>query len=68
MHIFGSLHVPHTVQMMAENLRGEMMADLAGAKLNLRDSRFIQVIAKSLSISCKEVSLNGKMLYVLRPI
>uniref|UniRef100_A0A8C5A4Q6 asparaginase n=1 Tax=Gadus morhua TaxID=8049 RepID=A0A8C5A4Q6_GADMO len=36
------------------NLRGEMMADLAGAKLNLRDSRFIQVIAKSLSISCRE--------------
>ena len=66
MHIFGSLHVPHTVQMMAENLRGEMMADLA--KLNLRDSRFIQVIAKSLSISCGEVSLNGKILYVLRPM
>ncbi|XP_030213255.1 60 kDa lysophospholipase [Gadus morhua] len=41
-------------KMMAENLRGEMMADLAGAKLNLRDSRFIQVIAKSLSISCRE--------------
>uniref|UniRef100_A0A8C5B7S6 asparaginase n=1 Tax=Gadus morhua TaxID=8049 RepID=A0A8C5B7S6_GADMO len=39
-------------KMMAENLRGEMMADLA--KLNLRDSRFIQVIAKSLSISCGE--------------
>uniref|UniRef100_A0A8C5CYR5 asparaginase n=1 Tax=Gadus morhua TaxID=8049 RepID=A0A8C5CYR5_GADMO len=42
-------------KMMAENLRGEMMADLAGAKLNLRDSRFIQVIAKSLSISCREL-------------
>ncbi|XP_056433199.1 60 kDa lysophospholipase-like isoform X1 [Gadus chalcogrammus] len=41
-------------KMMAQNLRGEMMADLAGAKLNLSDSRFIQVIAKSLSISCKE--------------
>lgn len=44
------------VQMMSQNLRGEMSADLAGAKLNLSDSRFIQVIAKSLSISCKEVS------------
>lgn len=41
--------------MMSQNLRGEMSADLAGAKLNLSDSRFIQVIAKSLSISCKEV-------------
>ncbi|KAM9341418.1 60 kDa lysophospholipase isoform 2-T2 [Symphorus nematophorus] len=41
-------------KMMGQNLRGEMSADLAGATLNLRDSRFIQVIAKSLSISCKE--------------
>uniref|UniRef100_A0A3Q2ZQR9 asparaginase n=1 Tax=Kryptolebias marmoratus TaxID=37003 RepID=A0A3Q2ZQR9_KRYMA len=41
-------------KMMAENLRGEMSANLDGAKLCLSDSRFIQVIAKSLSISCKE--------------
>ncbi|XP_020775289.2 60 kDa lysophospholipase isoform X3 [Boleophthalmus pectinirostris] len=41
-------------KMMSQNLRGEMRADLAGAKLCLSDSRFIQVIAKSLSISCKE--------------
>ncbi|XP_053701162.1 60 kDa lysophospholipase isoform X1 [Synchiropus splendidus] len=41
-------------KMMAQNLRGEMNVDNAGAKLNLSDSRFIQVIAKSLSISCKE--------------
>ncbi|KAF7201850.1 60 kDa lysophospholipase isoform X5 [Nothobranchius furzeri] len=41
-------------KMMAENLRGEMSANLEGAKLSLSDSRFIQVIAKSLSISCKE--------------
>ncbi|XP_041668087.1 60 kDa lysophospholipase isoform X3 [Cheilinus undulatus] len=41
-------------KMMGQNLRGEMNADLAGAKLALSDSRFIQVIAKSLSISCKE--------------
>ena len=68
MPVFGFLHVPHMVQMMAQNLRGEMMADLAGAKLDLSDSRFIQVIAKSLSISCREVSLNGKILYVLRPM
>jgi len=41
-------------QMMGQNLRGEMNADLAGAKLSLADSRFIQVIGKTLSISCKE--------------
>ncbi|XP_061699516.1 60 kDa lysophospholipase isoform X2 [Syngnathoides biaculeatus] len=41
-------------KMMAQNLRGEMTADLAGAKFSLSDSRFIQVVAKSLSISCKE--------------
>ncbi|KAL3968956.1 hypothetical protein ACER0C_028913 [Sarotherodon galilaeus] len=41
-------------KMMTENLRGEMITDLAGAKLCLSDSRFIQVIAKSLSVSCKE--------------
>ncbi|KAK5886249.1 hypothetical protein CesoFtcFv8_017301 [Champsocephalus esox] len=41
-------------KMMAQNLRGEMSGNLAGAKLCLSDSRFIQVIAKSLSISCKE--------------
>ncbi|XP_068607991.1 60 kDa lysophospholipase [Brachionichthys hirsutus] len=41
-------------KMMAENLRGEMSSDLAGAKICLSDSRFIQAIAKSLSISCKE--------------
>lgn len=41
-------------KLMGQNLRGEMNADLAGAKLCLSDSRFIQVIAKSLSISCKE--------------
>ena len=41
--------------MLSRNLRGEMIADLQGAKLSLTDSRFIQVIAKSLSISCKEV-------------
>ncbi|KAM6969254.1 60 kDa lysophospholipase [Tautogolabrus adspersus] len=41
-------------KMMGQNLRGEMKADIAGARLALSDSRFIQVIAKSLSISCKE--------------
>lgn len=41
---------------MAQNLRGEVSLDFAGTKLCLSDSRFIQVIAKSLSISCKEVS------------
>ncbi|KAF3701236.1 60 kDa lysophospholipase [Channa argus] len=40
--------------MISENLRGEMSAELDGAKLCLSDSRFIQAIAQSLSISCKE--------------
>lgn len=39
---------------MAQNLRGEMNLDFAG-NLCLSDSQFIQVIAKSLSVSCKEV-------------
>ncbi|KAJ8288905.1 hypothetical protein COCON_G00015640 [Conger conger] len=41
-------------KMLSKNLRGEMIADFEGAKLSLRDSRFIQVIAKSLNICCKE--------------
>uniref|UniRef100_A0A8C6UGY8 asparaginase n=1 Tax=Neogobius melanostomus TaxID=47308 RepID=A0A8C6UGY8_9GOBI len=41
-------------RMMSQNLRGEMRADFGVAKLCLSDSRFIQIIAKSLSISCKE--------------
>ncbi|XP_027130952.1 60 kDa lysophospholipase isoform X2 [Larimichthys crocea] len=41
-------------KMMGTNLRGEMAVDLAGSKLSLSDSRFIQVIAKSLRVSCKE--------------
>jgi len=41
-------------KLMGQNLRGEMNADLAGAKLCMSDSRFIQAIAKFLSISCKE--------------
>ncbi|KAM6961253.1 60 kDa lysophospholipase [Aplochiton taeniatus] len=41
-------------KMMGQNLRGEMMSGLEGAKVSLSDSRFIQLIAKSLSISCKE--------------
>lgn len=49
------------VQLMAQNLRGEMSCDFAGTKLCLSDSRFIQVIAKSLSISCKEVRGQKKM-------
>ncbi|XP_068016336.1 60 kDa lysophospholipase isoform X2 [Melanerpes formicivorus] len=41
-------------QMLSENLRGEMTVVPRGAKISLRDSKFIQVIAKSLSISSKE--------------
>ncbi|KAM7393542.1 hypothetical protein PAMP_020405 [Pampus punctatissimus] len=41
-------------KLMGQNLRGEMNANLGGAKLCLSDSHFIQAIAKFLSISCKE--------------
>ncbi|XP_067895120.1 60 kDa lysophospholipase isoform X1 [Heterodontus francisci] len=41
-------------KMLSENLRGEMSATLREAKISLRDSRFIQAIARSLSVSCKE--------------
>ncbi|XP_041828021.1 60 kDa lysophospholipase isoform X2 [Melanotaenia boesemani] len=41
-------------KMMAQNLRGEMSIELHGASLCLSNSQFIQVIAKTLSISCKE--------------
>uniref|UniRef100_A0A6Q2Z2W1 asparaginase n=1 Tax=Esox lucius TaxID=8010 RepID=A0A6Q2Z2W1_ESOLU len=41
-------------KMLSQNLRGEMIANLQGAKHTLSDSRFIQAIAKSLNISGKE--------------
>ncbi|MGH0176426.1 UNVERIFIED_CONTAM: hypothetical protein FKN15_072735 [Acipenser sinensis] len=56
-------------EMLSENLRGEMLAPLKGATFSLRDSRFIQVIAKSLSVSCKEMlseNLRGEMLAPLK--
>ncbi|XP_030069641.1 60 kDa lysophospholipase [Microcaecilia unicolor] len=41
-------------KMLSENLRGEMKAAYTGAKISLRESKFIQAIAQCLSISCKE--------------
>ncbi|XP_074852507.1 60 kDa lysophospholipase [Carettochelys insculpta] len=41
-------------KMLSENLRGEMTVVPTGAKICLTDSKFIQVIAKSLNVSCKE--------------
>uniref|UniRef100_A0A4W5RZ96 asparaginase n=1 Tax=Hucho hucho TaxID=62062 RepID=A0A4W5RZ96_9TELE len=40
--------------MLSQNLRGEMIADLQGAKLTLSDSDDLDEVTKSLSISCKE--------------
>ncbi|XP_062253114.1 60 kDa lysophospholipase isoform X2 [Platichthys flesus] len=40
-------------EIMGKNLRGEMSCQ-GKPELGLRDSRFIQVIAKCLSVSCKE--------------
>ncbi|KAL8168896.1 UNVERIFIED_CONTAM: hypothetical protein K2H54_023544 [Gekko kuhli] len=41
-------------KMLNENLRGEVTVVLAGNRITLRDSKFIQGIAKYLYISCKE--------------
>ncbi|XP_077179919.1 60 kDa lysophospholipase isoform X2 [Paroedura picta] len=41
-------------KMLSENLRGEMNVMLIGNRITLKDSKFIQGIAKFLSVSCKE--------------
>ncbi|KAG8449312.1 hypothetical protein GDO86_016095 [Hymenochirus boettgeri] len=41
-------------KMLFVNLRGEMTISATGAKISLRDSKFIQVVAKSVGVSCKE--------------
>ncbi|XP_062824607.1 60 kDa lysophospholipase isoform X2 [Anolis carolinensis] len=41
-------------KMLGENLRGEMTVVPIGTKITLKDSKFIQEIAKYLFISCKE--------------
>uniref|UniRef100_UPI00398F018E 60 kDa lysophospholipase isoform X2 n=1 Tax=Pristiophorus japonicus TaxID=55135 RepID=UPI00398F018E len=48
------LSIKDKSKMLSENLRGEMCATLRETKISLRNSRFIQVIARSLSVSCKE--------------
>ncbi|XP_067847820.1 60 kDa lysophospholipase isoform X2 [Heptranchias perlo] len=48
------LSVQQKSMMLSENLRGEMTAAFKEAKISLRDSRFIQAIARCLSVSCKE--------------
>ncbi|XP_043929519.1 60 kDa lysophospholipase [Protopterus annectens] len=41
-------------KMLSENLRGEMTLAVKAGSISLRDSKFIQVIAKSLNVSSKE--------------
>ncbi|CAG5866400.1 unnamed protein product [Menidia menidia] len=41
-------------KLMAQNLRGEMTNEFQGSQLCLSNSHFIQLIAKTLSISCRE--------------
>ncbi|XP_069772650.1 60 kDa lysophospholipase isoform X2 [Narcine bancroftii] len=48
------LTIQEKSKMLSENLRGEMNTKFGEAKISLRDSQFIQAIARSLSISCKE--------------
>ncbi|XP_019374036.1 PREDICTED: 60 kDa lysophospholipase isoform X1 [Gavialis gangeticus] len=44
---------------LGENLRGEMTVVPTGAKISLTNSKFIQVLAKFLATSCKEVQMTG---------
>ncbi|XP_069063361.1 60 kDa lysophospholipase [Pleurodeles waltl] len=55
-YVLGKRHISHEMKrkMLSENLRGEIKVAHCGAKISLRDSKFIQVISKSLGMSCKE--------------
>ncbi|KAM3918542.1 60 kDa lysophospholipase [Leptodactylus fuscus] len=55
-YVLGKTHLTQEQkkQMLFENLRGEMTVSATGAKISLRDSKFIQVVAKSVGVSCKE--------------
>lgn len=53
-----------TVQLMAQNLRGELSLDFTGTNPSLRHSRFIKAVAESLRIRGEEVSYpNGSILH-----
>ncbi|CAK6957027.1 kDa lysophospholipase [Scomber scombrus] len=49
-----NMNIEGKKKLMGENLRGEMSIDLGATRLCMNDSRFIQIIAKTLSISCTE--------------
>ncbi|XP_053192274.1 60 kDa lysophospholipase [Scomber japonicus] len=49
-----NLSIEAKKKLMSDNLRGEMSADRGAATLCMSDSRFIQIIAKTLSINCTE--------------
>ncbi|XP_068110327.1 60 kDa lysophospholipase isoform X2 [Hyperolius riggenbachi] len=55
-YVLGKTHLSleQKKQMLFENLRGEMTVSSTGAKISLRDSKFIQVVARSVGVSCKE--------------
>ncbi|CAH2328630.1 60 kDa lysophospholipase [Pelobates cultripes] len=55
-YVLGKTHLNQEEKrkMLFENLRGEMTVSATGAKISLRDSRFIQLVAKSVGVSCKE--------------
>lgn len=55
-YVLGKTHLSleQKKQMLYENLRGEMTVSATGAKISLRDSKFIQVVARSVGVSCKE--------------
>lgn len=49
-----NLSIEGKKKLMSDNLRGEMSADRGAATLCMSDSRFIQIIAKTLSVNCTE--------------
>ncbi|XP_053553076.1 60 kDa lysophospholipase [Bombina bombina] len=55
-YVLGKKHLTQEEKrkMLFENLRGEMTVSATGGKISLRDSKFIQVVAKSIGVSCKE--------------
>ncbi|XP_068110326.1 60 kDa lysophospholipase isoform X1 [Hyperolius riggenbachi] len=62
-YVLGKTHLSleQKKQMLFENLRGEMTVSSTGAKISLRDSKFIQVVARSVGVSCKEVQSHRKL-------
>lgn len=51
-------------QMLGDSLRGEMSSTLTGTQSSLRSSTFIKVMAKFISLNCKEVNIEFTLMQV----